>query len=111
LQLTLTDVEGSRRAAETLTGLGSGPPRVEPATRSVTLPVSNGPAVLPEVVRRLDAAGLTMVDLALRRPTLDDAFLSLTGRSLPGSGAGDPPQDDAPADGADPEPAGTRGRS
>jgi ABC-2 type transport system ATP-binding protein len=31
------------------------------------------------VVRRLDAAGLEISDLALRRPTLDDVFLALTG--------------------------------
>jgi ABC-2 type transport system ATP-binding protein len=82
LQLTLTDAGGIRRAAELLADLGSGPARVEPATRSITLPVENGPAVLPEVVRRLDAAGLVLADLTLRRPTLDDAFLALTGRAL-----------------------------
>jgi ABC-2 type transport system ATP-binding protein len=31
-------------------------------------------------VRRLDAAGVVLSDLALRRPTLDDVFLALTGR-------------------------------
>jgi len=36
-------------------------------------------AVLPEVVRQLDAAGLALSDLAVRRPTLDDVFLTLTG--------------------------------
>jgi ABC-2 type transport system ATP-binding protein len=36
---------------------------------------------LSELVRRLDAAGLALSDLALRRPTLDDVFLSLTGHA------------------------------
>jgi ABC-2 type transport system ATP-binding protein len=41
--------------------------------------VREGAALLAEVVRRLDAAGLEISDLALRRPTLDDVFLALTG--------------------------------
>jgi ABC-2 type transport system ATP-binding protein len=36
--------------------------------------------VLPEVVRRLDAAGVTAVDVGIRRPTLDEVFLRLTGQ-------------------------------
>jgi ABC-2 type transport system ATP-binding protein len=35
---------------------------------------------ITEVVRRLDAAGVAVDDLTVRRPTLDDVFLSLTGR-------------------------------
>jgi oleandomycin transport system ATP-binding protein len=38
------------------------------------------PAWLPAAVRRLDEAGITVVDLALRRPSLDEVFLALTGR-------------------------------
>ena len=47
----------------------------------MTVPIADGVAVLPEVVRRLDAAGLALSDLALRRPTLDDVFLTLTGQA------------------------------
>jgi ABC-2 type transport system ATP-binding protein len=36
---------------------------------------------LTEAVRELDAAGVVIDDIALRRPTLDDVFLTLTGRS------------------------------
>jgi len=49
---------------------------------TVTFRVKNGPAVLPELVRALDAAGLWTVATEVRRPTLDDVFLALTGRSL-----------------------------
>jgi ABC-2 type transport system ATP-binding protein len=45
----------------------------------VTLPVNNGPRALPALVRDLDDAGLRLDDLNLRRPTLDDVFLALTG--------------------------------
>jgi hypothetical protein len=62
--------------------LGSGPPQVDGLTGEVSVPVANGVAILPEAVRRLDAAGLVLSDLALRRPTLDDVFLTMTGRAV-----------------------------
>jgi len=45
------------------------------------LPVTNGVQLLPAVVRDLDAAQIPLDDLALRRPTLDDVFLALTGHA------------------------------
>jgi ABC-2 type transport system ATP-binding protein len=61
--------------------LGSGPPQVDAQAGEVTVPIPDGVAVLPEVVRQLDAAGLALSDLAVRRPTLDDVFLTLTGHA------------------------------
>lgn len=49
---------------------------------SVDLRVDRGPAVLPELLRALDAAGVCVVTAEIKRPTLDDVFLALTGRSL-----------------------------
>jgi ABC-2 type transport system ATP-binding protein len=46
---------------------------------SVLVPVQAGAAALVEAVRALDAAGVEVADLGLRRPSLDDVFLSLTG--------------------------------
>ena len=46
------------------------------------LAVREGPAVLPELVRMLDAAGLALTSVQLVTPTLDDVFLTLTGRDL-----------------------------
>jgi ABC-2 type transport system ATP-binding protein len=40
-----------------------------------------GPAILTEAVRRLDRAGVALADIALRRPTLDDVFMALTGHA------------------------------
>ncbi|MFI6227964.1 ATP-binding cassette domain-containing protein [Micromonospora echinospora] len=55
----------------------------EVAQGTVTVPV-NDSSVLPAVVRRLDEAGITVTELALRGSTLDEVFLSLTGhRSEP----------------------------
>ncbi|MFZ0214432.1 MAG: ATP-binding cassette domain-containing protein [Candidatus Dormiibacterota bacterium] len=64
----------------------------------ITVPVTD-PALLPEAVRRLDDAGITITDLALRRPSLDEVFLALTGRRgeggrLPTSTTATPPAND-----------------
>ena len=49
---------------------------------TVRLRVPGGNAVLPVLLRTLDAAGVTVLTAEVRRPTLDDVFLALTGRSL-----------------------------
>jgi ABC-2 type transport system ATP-binding protein len=48
-------------------------------TRKMTVPSGTGAQGLVQVVRDLDAAGIRIDDIGLRRPTLDDVFLSLTG--------------------------------
>jgi ABC-2 type transport system ATP-binding protein len=47
--------------------------------RQVSAPVSTGSAALFEVLKSLDAAGIHALDVGLKRPSLDDVFLSLTG--------------------------------
>jgi ABC-2 type transport system ATP-binding protein len=47
----------------------------------VRAPVRSRRGAIAEAVRRLDEAGVGIQDIALRRPTLDDVFISLTGRS------------------------------
>ena len=49
--------------------------------RSLTVPISGGAQTLTEALRSLDSAGVGLRDVGLRRPTLDDVFLSLTGRA------------------------------
>jgi oleandomycin transport system ATP-binding protein len=68
------------RVAAVLAGVSGGSPAVDAEARLVTLPAAD-PGVLAEVVRRLDAAGVAVADLALRRPSLDDVFLRLTGHT------------------------------
>jgi len=48
-------------------------------TRRITVPAPGGSSALVEVIRTLDGAGIRIHDIGLRRPTLDDVFLSLTG--------------------------------
>jgi ABC-2 type transport system ATP-binding protein len=52
-----------------------------PDIGEITLPAIEGPSLLPEVVRRLDARKIVIVELALKPPTLDDVFLSITGHT------------------------------
>ena len=47
--------------------------------RTVTAPISGGAQTLTEVLRSLDSEGVKLTDVGLRKPTLDDVFLSLTG--------------------------------
>jgi len=67
-------------AVEALSRIGSGVPHVDEDARRVTVPVRGGAAALVEVVRELDLVGIAVEDLALRRPTLDEVFLALTGQ-------------------------------
>ena len=47
--------------------------------RLISSPVSTGATALIEALRELDAAGIHPLDVSLKRPSLDDVFLSLTG--------------------------------
>ncbi|SFR99276.1 ABC-2 type transport system ATP-binding protein [Agrococcus baldri] len=51
---------------------------VDEETRTVTVPALDGTAAVLAVLRAVDAAGIEIADLELRRPTLDDVFLTLT---------------------------------
>jgi daunorubicin resistance ABC transporter ATP-binding subunit len=91
-----------RQLAAALAALGTAEPAIDAAAGRVVLPVADGPGILPEVAGRLAAAGLHVSGLALRRPTLEEAFLALTG---PPPSRTQPPQHDAtgpPADSARP---------
>ncbi|WP_306317774.1 MULTISPECIES: ATP-binding cassette domain-containing protein [unclassified Streptomyces] len=62
-----------------LAGFGKGEATVDQHTRKLTVPVTGGAKLLAEVIRDLDARGIEIDDIGLRRPTLDDVFISLTG--------------------------------
>jgi ABC-2 type transport system ATP-binding protein len=67
-------------AHDLLAGLADGAVDVDQHAHRLVAPVTGGAAVLMEALRRLDAAEIAVLDVALRRPTLDDVFLTLTGR-------------------------------
>ena len=69
-------------AAGAVLGLGPGGGQTDSVTGEITIPVgADGTGILTEAVRRLDAERIVLADIALRRPTLDDVFLSLTGHA------------------------------
>jgi ABC-2 type transport system ATP-binding protein len=80
LEVTLSDEAEGERAIEVLSPLcGRGdPPTADGA--HVTLAVTQRAGSIAEAVRLLDAADLDIEDLGMRRPTLDDVFLTLTGK-------------------------------
>ena len=52
---------------------------VDESLNSISAPVSTGTAALVEVINSLSAVGINPLDIALKRPSLDDVFLALTG--------------------------------
>jgi ABC-2 type transport system ATP-binding protein len=87
-------------AVRVLVDLAGGAPTVDDHTRKIAVTVRDGrPAaeILIASLRELDAEGVVVRDVAVRRPTLDDVFLTLTGHAA-----------EEPAGEADLEPAGAR---
>jgi ABC-type multidrug transport system ATPase subunit len=78
LDVGMPDPELAQRVAEILGEVDGKRPTVEGST--VELPVDEGPRVAIEVLRRLDQHQLVPTTFRLREPSLDDVFLSLTGR-------------------------------
>jgi len=67
------------RAREVLSRFSDGEVQVDEPKRSLVAPISGGATVFTQALRALDEEGLDLHDVALRRPTLDDVFLTLTG--------------------------------
>jgi ABC-2 type transport system ATP-binding protein len=79
LEVTLASAPDAERAVEVLAPLGDGDRPVAEGAH-VTVAVARRTGAIAAAVRSLDAAGIDVEDLALRRPTLDDVFLTLTGK-------------------------------
>ncbi len=84
------DLQAAARVLERHAKGGAGGVRTETDRRHVGATVEGGARLLATVVRDLDAAGVQVDDLGLRRPTLDDVFLALTGRAAEPSESGEP---------------------
>ena len=64
---------------EIVTRVSKSPASVDEGLRLISAPVSTGSAALIEALRELDSAGIHPLDVSLKRPSLDDVFMSLTG--------------------------------
>jgi ABC-2 type transport system ATP-binding protein len=81
LELTVGHAREIATARDILAPVAIGEPFVDEHARSITVPVTGGSKMLVEAVRLLDGSAVRVLDIGLRRPTLDDVFLSLTGRA------------------------------
>jgi ABC-2 type transport system ATP-binding protein len=103
ISVTFADHELARQAATVLGPVTGKDPVVDGST--VDLTVEEGPKVAAEVLRALDQHEIAVAGLALREPSLDDVFLSLTGHRAESE------DEEADTDGADgPKPGGRSGR-
>jgi ABC-2 type transport system ATP-binding protein len=80
IDLVLHGTDELPAAAAIVAPVAEAAPEADPAARRLSAPVRDRVGTLTEVVRALDGAGITAADIALRRPTLDEVFLRLTGR-------------------------------
>jgi ABC-2 type transport system ATP-binding protein len=76
-------VEGQHvpRTLEIVTAVAGIKPSFDEGTRQISAPVSTGSKALLDVLKSLDEAGIHPLDIGLKRPSLDDVFLSLTGHA------------------------------
>ena len=81
VKLRLTDRSKTPEAVEALRGLVKENIYGDPETGEVSLPATGGASILADVVRRMDAANISLAELGLKQPTLDDVFLAITGHT------------------------------
>ena len=80
IEFQIAKLSDQTKALAAISGLAREQPIFDETTLTVTLPVKDGAKILVETVRALDAAKISPVSLSLHRPSLDDVFLSLTGK-------------------------------
>jgi ABC-2 type transport system ATP-binding protein len=89
LEVHLERAEDAERAIGVLAEMSDERPSLE--DRTIRAPVRARSGLIAEAVRRLDQAGVVIDDIGLRRPTLDDVFVALTGRSAEEQPPAEPP--------------------
>jgi ABC-2 type transport system ATP-binding protein len=87
--------DGAQLAAvgEILHHVTSAEPRLDLAARRAHVAASGGPAQLAEVIARLQQVAITVEEIGVRRPTLDEAFITLTGENFAVPAQAGQPQD------------------
>ncbi len=86
IEVTVVSASDLPRAQEVMQRFAVGELASEVRNRKVTAPISGGAAVLTRALRALDAEGVDLHDVGLRRPTLNDVFLTLTGHAAEPNG-------------------------
>ncbi len=81
IEVTVCAVDDLPRAREVLTRFAIGEIRCDERARTMIAPITGGAPVLTQALRELDANNVALNDVGLRRPTLDEVFLTLTGHA------------------------------
>jgi ABC-2 type transport system ATP-binding protein len=79
VEVIVDDPQLLPRARELLSEFAVGDLYVEEKNRMIVAPITGGARTLTQVLRAFDGGGVEIDDVGLRRPTLDDVFLTLTG--------------------------------
>ena len=79
IEVTVTDRAALQPARDTLARFAVGEQLADARSRTLITPIAGGAPVLAAALHELERAGIAVRDVGLRRPTLDDVFLTLTG--------------------------------
>jgi ABC-2 type transport system ATP-binding protein len=79
IEVTLAEADEVQPARSILAKYAVGEIQVDERYRQLVVPITGGAAVLTQALRSMDEGGIHVLDVGLRRPTLDDVFLTLTG--------------------------------
>jgi ABC-2 type transport system ATP-binding protein len=101
VEVTLTPGADLDKAAAALTMYTAGPVRADGAARRLDAPITaSGAGITTRIVRALDDVGIEVDRIGVRRPSLDDVFLNLTGHQAEIKSADGAQPDGAQPDGA-----------
>ncbi|TXR56552.1 ATP-binding cassette domain-containing protein [Quadrisphaera setariae] len=89
VELVVDDAAHLDTVRSLLAAVAVGEVEVEPHTRRLTAPVEGGAAVLVGLLAQLQQRGVHLSDAGTRRPTMDDVFLTLTGKRTDEAGSTD----------------------
>jgi ABC-2 type transport system ATP-binding protein len=88
----IVDAQNVQATVEIVGRVSGTKPTFDEGLRQISAPVSTGASALIEVLRSLDAVGIHPLDIALKRPSLDDVFMSLTGHAAEAETAAEEPK-------------------
>ncbi|QLL24201.1 daunorubicin/doxorubicin resistance ABC transporter ATP-binding protein DrrA [Actinobacteria bacterium IMCC26103] len=77
----VVEAQNIAKTMEVVASVSGNKATLDEGLRMISAPVSTGATALIETLRSLDAAGIHPLDVGLKRPSLDDVFLSLTGHA------------------------------
>jgi len=81
IEFSVFNPDNAGRAMAAVAAFGSTEPALDPETDRISLQIGNDPAAIFGAMRALEETGVAVTGLELRRPTLDDVFLTITGKA------------------------------